>query len=89
VHNSKFDTVITDVLDALEEQRKRMAPDFVLVDPFGYSQTPMEVISRLFQNPRCEVMITFMYQFINRFVSEEGQWDNLDRLYGTNAWRAV
>lgn len=89
VHNSKFDTVITDVLDDLEEQRRRMAPAFALVDPFGYSQTPMEVIRRLFQNPRCEVMITFMYQFINRFVSEEGQWDNLDKLYGTDAWREV
>ena len=89
VYNSKFDEVITDVLDHLEEQRKRMAPAFVLVDPFGYSHTPMEVISRLFQNPRCEVMITFMYQFINRFVSEHSQWDNLDRLYGTNDWRAV
>ena len=64
-------------------------PAFVLVDPFGYSQTPFEVIKRLLGNRRCEVMITFMYQFINRFVSVSNQWNHLDNLYGTTAWREV
>lgn len=89
VYNSRFDEVITEVLDYIEEQKKRLAPAFVLVDPFGYSHTPFEVISRLLSNRRCEVLITFMYEFINRFVSEEGQWEHLDRLYGTRDWRAV
>lgn len=89
VYNSKFDDVITEVLDYLVDQEKRLAPAFVFVDPFGYSQTPFTVIQRLMNNPRCEVLITFMYQFINRFVSEENQWDHLDLLYGTDEWRNV
>ena len=89
VVNAKFDDVITEQLDYLDDQQKRLAPAFVFVDPFGYSQTPFTVIQRLMKNPRCEVLITFMYQFINRFVSEENQWDHLDLLYGTEEWRKV
>jgi three-Cys-motif partner protein len=89
VFNSKFAEVIPEVLDYIEEQRRRLAPAFVFVDPFGYSHTPFEIIKRLLQNRRCEVLITFMYQFINRFVSDQTQWDHLDSLYGTSQWREV
>jgi three-Cys-motif partner protein len=89
VYQSRFDGVITEVLDYMDEQRRRLAPAFVLVDPFGYSHTPFDVIRRLFSNRRCELLITFMYQFINRFVSDQSQWNHLDRLYGTTDWRAV
>ena len=89
VFNSRFNEVMTEALDKLEEQRRRFAPAFVFVDPFGYSQTPFQVISRLLHNPKCEVLITFMYQFINRFVSDQTQWGHLDQLYGTSDWRAV
>ena len=89
VYNSRFDEVVTEVLDYIDEQKRALAPALVFVDPFGYSQTPFDVIKRLLSNPRCEVLITFMYQFINRFVSDEGQWDHLDKLYGTSQWRAV
>ena len=45
----------------------RLAPAFVMVDPFGVAGTPMEVFNRLFQNPKCEVYVSFMYEAINRF----------------------
>ena len=89
VLNSKFDETITGVLDQVDSANSRLAPTFALIDPFGYSHTPFEVISRLLSNPRCEVLITFMYQFINRFASNPSQSEHLDKLYGTNAWRTV
>ncbi|MCH7713180.1 MAG: three-Cys-motif partner protein TcmP, partial [Chloroflexi bacterium] len=89
VYNSEFGEVITDVLDQMDERRGRLAPAFVFVDPFGYSHTPFGVIRRLLGNPNCEVLITFMYQFINRFVSLPEQWGHLDQLYGTSDWRKV
>ena len=89
VFNARFDEVLTDVLDFIDEQNRRLAPAFVLVDPFGYSHTPFELIKRILSNGRCEVLITFMYQFINRFVADPTQWNHLDRLYGTSSWRDV
>ena len=89
VHNSKFDETMTEILKEIEEQSRRLAPAFALVDPFGYSDTPFEVIKEMLRNSKCEVLITFMYQFINRFISEKNQWDNWDRLYGTQDWRGA
>ena len=63
-------------------------PTFVLVDPFGYSQTPFSLIARLMKQAKCEVLINFMYEEINRFLSVESQRTNFDNLFGSDAWRA-
>ena len=88
VVNSKFDQTVSQVLDQVDVANRRLAPTFALIDPFGYSHTPINVIRRLMSNSRCEVLITFMYQFINRFVSQESQWAHLDGLYGTQDWES-
>lgn len=82
-----FDETVTQALDNLDAANKVIAPTFLFVDPFGLSQTPFSVIRRFMSNPKCEVMVNFMYPFVNRFKSllEE----QVDELYGTQAWRAV
>ena len=62
VVTGRFDASMTEVLDGLDEQRKEMAPAFVMIDPFGVSDTPMEVIQRILQNPKSEVYVSFMYE---------------------------
>ena len=84
---SAFDEAMTSVLDMLDEQKKRLAPSFVMIDPFGVSDTPMDVIARILQNPQCEVYISFMYEAINRFKNSSEFEQPLDRLFGTDSWR--
>lgn len=85
----KFDAQMTEVLDHLDEQNAALAPTFAMVDPFGWSDTPMSVISRIMDHERCEVLITFMYEHINRFVEhpDETIHAQFDELYGTDRWR--
>ncbi len=45
-----FDETLTDVLNKIEEQNRRLAPCFVMIDPFGVSETPMETIGRILRN---------------------------------------
>ena len=45
-----------------------MAPTFALVDPFGFSGIPYSLIQRLLSQRRCEALITFMVDAINRFL---------------------
>ena len=85
--NAAFDDTLTSVLDAVEEQKKRLAPAFVMIDPFGVSDTPMEVVRRVLRNPHCEVYVSFMYEYINRFKSTDEFSQHLDRLFGTDKWR--
>ena len=41
------------------------------------------------ENKKCEVLITFMFEEINRFISDEKLWDSLKELFGTDNWKSM
>ena len=82
-----FDNALSHLLNMLEEQKRRLAPSFVMIDPFGVSDTPMDVIARILQNEKCEVYVSFMYEAINRFKRSYEFEGHLDRLFGGRDWR--
>ena len=65
-----FTNELTNALDAIDLQNRTLAPAFVMVDPFGVSDTPMSLIRRILENPKSEVYISFMYEYINRFKTK-------------------
>jgi len=87
--NGVFDDQMTEVLDGIDQQGARLAPSLVFIDPFGFSHTPFRTVQRIMQNPRCEILVTFMYEEINRFLGHPDHGDTYDLLFGTAAWRAV
>ena len=83
----KFDDTMDQVLEQIEEQKKQLAPCFVMIDPFGISDTPMSIIKRIVSNPRSEIYVTFMYEFFNRFKKTTEFEKHLDELFGCENWR--
>lgn len=86
---TKFDEKLTTILDIIDAQKTNLAPAFVFVDPFGFTGFPFSLIKRLMQNKKCEVLITFMYEEINRFISDKRLWDTLKNTFGTDRWKEV
>ncbi len=82
-----FSSQMSAILDQLEEQRRRMAPAFVMIDPFGVKGIPLSVIRRILGNPKCEVYISFMWEAMNRFLSRPAFAYSLTELFGTDAWK--
>lgn len=83
-----FEHAFGSALSEIEEQSKHLAPSFVFIDPFGPTGFPLSLITRLVQQPRSEVLITFNYQALNRwFLQDESKHKNLDELYGSDVWR--
>jgi hypothetical protein len=80
---------MTEVLDGIDQQEVRLAPSLVFIDPFGFSHTPFRTVQRIMKNPRCEILVTFMYEEINRFLGHPDHGDTYDQLFGTAAWRTV
>jgi len=39
------------------------------------------------QNEKCEVLITFMYEEINRFIADSRLWGSLNETFGTDKWQ--
>ncbi len=87
VINSTFDKTLTDVLDKIEEQGAQLPPAFVMIDPFGVSDTSMRTIARILKNPKSEVYISFMSREINRFREHSNFENHLDELFGCTEWR--
>ena len=86
VVKSEFATELEKNLDALEKGAKP-PPIFAFIDPFGFSGFPMSLISRLLGYDKCEVLITFMEGFANRFT--ELHQNVIDDLFGTYKWREI
>lgn len=75
------------VLDRLDAEGQRLAPAFVMLDPFGVSGMPMSLVARVLKNPKAEMYISFMYESINRFKDSSEFAPHLDELFGTSNWR--
>ena len=88
VRHARFDETLTQVLDDLDRQEQTLAPTFAFLDPFGYSDTPFSIIKRIMQNPKCEVLINFNYEELNRFLSLESQSSHFDEQFGSTNWRS-
>lgn len=86
VEHGTFAETIGGILDGMGGGRV-LIPAFVMIDPFGVGQTPMALVQRLLQNPRAEIFISVMYDFINRFKETPEFEGKLDDLFGTDAWR--
>jgi hypothetical protein len=89
VVNGRFDEHLTTTLNVIEAQRKILAPAFVFIDPFGFSHTPFKTVKKVLGNSGCEVLVNFMYEEVNRFISIEEHAENFDQLFGTIEWRSV
>jgi three-Cys-motif partner protein len=83
VHQDEFEKAYATIRPQLAAQRK---PTFAFIDPFGWTGMPFDLVAELVQRPSSEVLINFMFEEVNRFLSHPDQVANFDRLFGGNAW---
>ncbi len=69
VKNGVFATKIKLALDELDLAGRQADPTFVLIDPFGFSGIPYTLINRLLSRTKSEILITFMVDSINRWLT--------------------
>lgn len=70
VYDGESENVLSNILGYLEKEDFRIAPTFAFIDPFGVKGAPFSPVKRLLENPKCEVLVTFMTGTIRRFVTE-------------------
>ena len=89
IHTSDttFEAWAESILATLDQQRRSLAPTFAFVDPFGFSEARLDHLCRLLAFDTCEVLFTFMFDHVNRLITEEKVSDHLNGLFGTDAYR--
>ena len=78
--------------DAVGEIQSYVGSSFALIfiDPTGWTGYPFDKIKPLFARKRCEVLINFMYDFVQRFVHSEDPEiiASFDEIFGGPGWRS-
>lgn len=87
--DAPFADALDTILAEVESDGGRLAPSFVMIDPFGWTGIPFRLIERLGGHARSEVFVTFMYEDINRFINHPDQEGNWDELFGTPEWTGI
>ena len=87
-----FEDHIGEAFDGLERAKRDLGirlsrPSFVMVDPFGVKGLPLDLLCRLAEFPKTELLVTFMYEPLRRFLEQPAFESPLDALFGTREWR--
>lgn len=79
----------TDIAQLPAVQRGSLAPAFVMVDPFGVSHTPMQLLGMLLKSRSSELFVSLMLNDVARH-GELPSWSaRLDALFGATGWRSA
>lgn len=64
-------------------------PTFVFIDPFGYRGVELQEVLRFLQRPRSEVFVTFMSDYIGRYMTDENRAEAMQKVFDTDEWRLL
>lgn len=84
--SGSFDQKLEILLNRIDLDKGVFAPAFVFIDPFGFSGVPFALVERLLKKKRCEALITFMVEAINRFLEHPNPAivEHIDELFGAS-----
>lgn len=79
-----FDKTVNEALDSVEN----LAPAFFFIDPFGF-KIKMATLRRIMERPKTEILLTFMYNAITRFLGAEKIETAFNELFDCEDWKKI
>ena len=83
-----YETHLREAIEELRTKGRRMAPSFAFIDPYGFTIS-MDLLNQLLDFPACELLINFMYRYIDMAIHQPVQAANMDSLFGCRDWQAL
>jgi three-Cys-motif partner protein len=88
VRHDDYAQALGQVINQLRAKGQQLAPSFAFVDPYGFV-LPMNLLNDLLSFSRCELLINFMYRYVDMAIRHESQAANMDALFGSSDWRKL
>jgi three-Cys-motif partner protein len=85
---SDYEKELWTIARDLKQRGQQLAPAFAFLDPYGFTLS-MDLLNELLDFPKCELLINFMYRYVDMAIRNPTQADNLDALFGCSDWRGV
>jgi three-Cys-motif partner protein len=83
-----YATQLREVIGRVRAQGARLAPSFAFVDPYGFDLS-MNLLNDFLKFPNCELLINFMFRYVDMAMHRPEHAANMDTLYGTPDWRKL
>lgn len=68
----KFEEILKERLDRIEKGYT-LIPSFCFIDPFGFKDTPFDLIRAYLSNQKSEIFLNFIYEETNRFLTVKNE----------------
>jgi three-Cys-motif partner protein len=65
------------LIEGLEKKGLNLAPTMAFIDPFGYKDLNLDLLGRILRFPKCELLITYMTGFVDRFCYDAMHEDSI------------
>ena len=83
-----YEKHLRELVDEMNQHNQSLAPSFAFVDPYGFTLS-MELLNDLLAFPSCELLINFMFRYVNMAIHHPAQASNMDSLFGCQDWREL
>lgn len=87
-HQADYEAELRQVIGQMRAAGSRLAPSFAFVDPYGFTLS-MDLLNDLLAFPNCELLVNFMYRYVDLAIHQPSQSANMDALFGTSTWRQL
>ena len=88
VHTTDYEASLSQILEQLGSADAELPPSFAFIDPYGFKLS-MRLMNRLLRAGRVEVLINFMYRYVDMALPRPEMAGILDELFGTSEWRRL
>ena len=83
-----YEKHLRELVDEMNQHNQSLAPSFAFVDPYGFTLS-MELLNDLLAFRSCELLINFMYRYVDMAIHHPAQASNMDSLFGCQDWRQL
>jgi len=81
--------VINGIIDACEQEGRRLGPALFFLDQFGYSSFSMSLIGRILKHDVCEVFSYLNWNLLHPFMSDPAKRAGITSAFGGEEWMPV
>ncbi|MFB6225528.1 MAG: three-Cys-motif partner protein TcmP [Candidatus Paceibacteria bacterium] len=82
-YNNDFKEIILDIVNTDGQD----CPTLFFIDPFGFSDLEYDIITEIGSTGQFELLITFMYRDMNRFLNNYEHQKAMNRVFGEQKWK--
>ena len=83
-----YEAELRSIVDDIRRRGTALAPAFAFLDPYGFTLS-MDLLNELLAFRKCELLVNFMYRYVDWAMDKPPTARTLDALFGCRHWRQL